>query len=85
MQSREATIRSRELGDALRRAMEQADLTGQEVASQLRWSPSGVSRLLSGKGGASQARVSAFLGVCGVTGAERDRLLALCEKQSTPG
>jgi transcriptional regulator with XRE-family HTH domain len=85
MQSREATIRSRELGEALRRAMEQAELTGQEVARLLEWTPSGVSRLLSGKGGASQVRVSAFLAICRVTGAERDRLLEFCGKQSTPG
>jgi transcriptional regulator with XRE-family HTH domain len=85
MQSREATIRRRELGEALRRAMEQAELTGQEMARLLDWSPSGVSRLLSGKGGASLARVSAFLAICQVTGAERDRLLELCEEQSTPG
>jgi hypothetical protein len=29
--------------------------------------------------------VAAFLAVCRVTGAERDRLLALCEEQHTPG
>jgi transcriptional regulator with XRE-family HTH domain len=85
MQDRDPTIRSRELGEGLRRAMEQAQLTGQEAARLLDWSPSGVSRLLSGKRGADQVRVSAFLAVCRVTGAERDRLLELCQEQRTPG
>jgi transcriptional regulator with XRE-family HTH domain len=85
MQDREPTIRSRELGDGLRKAMKQAELNGQQAATLLDWSPSWVSRLLSGKRHASAVQVSAFLAVCRVTGEERDRLLALCEEQHTPG
>ncbi len=81
MSVREATVRSRELGEGLRRAMERARLTGKQAAHQLGWSPSWVSRLLSGKRNATAIQVAEFLAVCGVTGAERDRLL----DQHVPG
>jgi hypothetical protein len=51
----------------------------------LSWSPSFVSLLLSGKRGASEVDIAAFLGVCRVKGPERDRLLALCREQDNPG
>jgi transcriptional regulator with XRE-family HTH domain len=85
MDDHEPTIRSRELGEGLRQAMKYVGLNGQQVAEQLALSPSWVSRLLSGKRNASAVQVSAFLAVCRVTGEERDRLLALCENQHTPG
>ena len=85
MLDREPTIRSRELGDGLRRAMQQAGLNGKQAAHLLGWSPSWVSRLLSGKRGATELDVAAFLGVCRIKGPERDRLLALCQEQHTPG
>jgi predicted transcriptional regulator len=46
MPHREPTIRSRELGEGLRQAMEQAGLTGKQVAQTLGVSPSMVSMLL---------------------------------------
>jgi transcriptional regulator with XRE-family HTH domain len=85
MPHREPMIRSRELGDGLRQAMEQAGLTGKQAAQMLSWSPSFVSLLLSGKRGASEVDIAAFLGVCRVKGPERDRLLALCREQDNPG
>ncbi|MDQ3760586.1 MAG: helix-turn-helix domain-containing protein [Actinomycetota bacterium] len=85
MPHREPTIRSRELGEGLRQAMQQAGLTGKQVAQMLDWSPSFVSMLLSGKRGASELDIAAFLGVCRVKGPARDRLLALCREQDTPG
>ncbi|MGH3755295.1 MAG: helix-turn-helix domain-containing protein [Pseudonocardiaceae bacterium] len=85
MRDREPTIRSRELGERLRRAMKQAGLTGQAAAHLLAWSQSRVSRLLSGKRGGSEVDVSAFLAVCRVKGDDRDQLLALCREQNTPG
>ena len=63
----------------------QARLTGKQAAQMLSWSPSFVSLLLSGKRGASEVDIAAFLGVCRVQGPERDRLLALCREQDTPG
>ncbi|HKR48603.1 MAG TPA: Scr1 family TA system antitoxin-like transcriptional regulator [Pseudonocardiaceae bacterium] len=53
-------MRSRELGEGLRRAMEQARLNGKQVAHQLDWSPSWVSRLLSGKRSASAVKLMEF-------------------------
>jgi len=85
MRDHEPTIRSRELGEGLRRAMEHAGLNGRQAARLLGMSQSWVSRLLSGKRNASAAQVAAFLATCRVTGAERDRLLELCEDQHTPG
>jgi hypothetical protein len=41
--------------------------------------------LLSGKRTASEVDVAAFLGVCRAKGPERERLLALCREQDTPG
>ncbi|MGH4026627.1 MAG: helix-turn-helix domain-containing protein [Pseudonocardiaceae bacterium] len=85
MSNREPTVRSRELGDGLRQVMRQAGLSGKDAAHLLGWSPSWVSRLLSGRRGATEVDVAAFLGVCRVRGPERDRLLALCQEQHTPG
>ena len=85
MRDREPTIRSRELGEGLHRAMQQARLDQKGAARLLGWSQSRVSRLLSGKRGGSEVDVSAFLAVCQVTGAERDRLLAICREQNTQG
>jgi transcriptional regulator with XRE-family HTH domain len=85
MQDREPTIRSRELGEGLRRAMHHAGLTGKDVARLLDLSPSWVSRLISGKRNVTAVQASAFLAVCRAPSAERERLLALCDEQHTPG
>ncbi len=58
MRDYEPTVRSRELGEGLRRAMEQARFNGRQAAHQLGWSPSWVSRLLSGKRGGSALDVA---------------------------
>ncbi|WP_460406851.1 helix-turn-helix domain-containing protein [Actinophytocola sediminis] len=83
MQDQEPTIRSRELGDGLRLAMERAQLNGKQVATRLGWSPSRVSRLLTGRRGADELELASFLGLCGVKGSERKRLLNLCREQDT--
>ena len=54
MHNRQPTMRSRELGEGLRRAMEAAGLTGVEAARRLDWSPSRVSRMLSGTRGTTE-------------------------------
>jgi transcriptional regulator with XRE-family HTH domain len=84
MGDHEPTIRSRELGEGLRRAMERAGLSGVQAAHQLDMSPSWISRLLSGKRNVTPVQVAGFLALCRVTGTERDRLLALCEEQHIP-
>ncbi len=68
MHNRQPTMRSRELGEGLRRAMEAAGLTGVEAARRLDWSPSRVSRMLSGTRGTTEVDVAMFLTVCGVRG-----------------
>ena len=80
-----STIRSRELGDALRRAMERAGLNGKRTATVLGWSESKVSRLLTGQLNLPEIDIASFLAVCHITGAERDRLLRLSRDQETPG
>lgn len=85
MRDRETTIRSRELGEGLRVALQAAGLSSKDAGVRLGWSDSRVSRLLSGKRGGSEVDVAAFLAVCGVTGGERDRLLALCREMNTRG
>jgi transcriptional regulator with XRE-family HTH domain len=85
MRDREPTIRTRELGEGPRRAMERAGLDQKGAAEKLGWSQSRVSRLLSGKRGGIEVDVSAFLAVAQVTGAEQERLLKICREQNTPG
>ncbi len=85
MPKQDTTIRSRELGEGLRAAMERAGLNGKQIARELGWSESLVSMILNGKRNAREVDVAAFLGVCRVKGEERERLLALCREQDTPG
>ncbi|MGH3775171.1 MAG: helix-turn-helix domain-containing protein [Pseudonocardiaceae bacterium] len=85
MDDREPTVRSRELGEGLRRAMYNAGLSGKDVARLLDLSPSWVSRLISGKRNVTAVQASAFLAVCQVPSAERERLLELCDEQHTQG
>ena len=85
MDDREPTIRSRELGEGLRRAMHNAGLSGKDVAKLLDLSPSWVSRLISGKRNVTAVQASAFLAVCQAPSAERERLLELCDEQHTQG
>lgn len=85
MADRAPTIRSRELGDGLRKAMEKAGLNGVEAANILGWSPGWVSRLLTGKRGCTEVEVAQFLGMCRIHGKEADRLLALVRDHETPG
>ena len=85
MKDREPTIRSQQLGEALRHAMKAAGFTASDMARQLDWSPSRVSRLLSGRRGGSGYDVSAFVAVCGLRGHEKERLLNLALDQHRPG
>ncbi len=84
MPDREPTIRSRELGEGLRQALKHAGISGSEAAYQLGLSATLISRLLSGQRNATVAQVAGLLAMCRVTGAERDRLLELCDDQHVP-
>jgi transcriptional regulator with XRE-family HTH domain len=85
MDDREPTVRSRELGESLRAAMESAGLTGHELGRRLEWAPSRISRLLSGKRGGSDIEIAEFLAVCGAKRTERRRLVDLCREVGRPG
>lgn len=85
MDDREPTIRSRELGDGLRRAMAIAGLNGKATAAALGWSPTRLSRVLTGKRGIKEGDVASFLGVCQVIEPERARLLKLCRERDKKG
>ncbi|MEV4312659.1 helix-turn-helix transcriptional regulator [Actinocrispum sp. NPDC049592] len=85
MRDRESTVRSRELGDALRTAMARSGLTAAEVARKLAWSQSRVSRLLSGKRGTGETSLAAVMAIIGITGPEFDRLLRVCREANSRG
>lgn len=77
MFDQEPTVRARYVGRELLRAAQRAGRNGSDMAKLLGWSPSKVSRLLSGKRGASPEDVAGYLALCGVTGPARNELLAL--------
>jgi hypothetical protein len=65
--------------------MESANLNGKRTAALLGWSESRVSRLLTGQLTVPEIDISAFLGLCHISGPERARLLRLAREQDTPG
>ncbi|MPZ85660.1 MAG: helix-turn-helix domain-containing protein [Actinophytocola sp.] len=73
------TVRSRELGLRLSTAMRAAGFSANEIARKLGWSPSRVSRLLSGKRGVRLIDIAAFLAVCDIIGDERGAVLEIAE------
>jgi transcriptional regulator with XRE-family HTH domain len=77
MQDHEPTIRSRALGNRLRKVMTAADFSGKQLADRLGWAQSTLSRLLAGKHFAQEADIAALLAVCGIIGEERRSLLRL--------
>lgn len=85
MKDHEPTVRSRTVGAQLGIALVQARLSASDAARKLRWSPGKVSRMVSGKRGASVEDVAALLAVCGVTGIRRDMLLDLARDWSQLG
>ncbi|WP_253890165.1 helix-turn-helix domain-containing protein [Actinokineospora diospyrosa] len=84
MNKHEPTIRARELGESMRVAMVRANLNGVRTCAQLGWSKSKLSRMFLGTRGISSVDLADFLQVCGVTGDERDRMLAICDELRAP-
>jgi hypothetical protein len=76
---RALSIRARELGRHLRWAEEQSGMNGKTLAYHLGWSETRLSRTLSGRASTRALDVSAFLGVCGVTGVKREMILRLSQ------
>lgn len=80
MPGRRSTIRGRELGRRFLAIQRAAGLTGTQLADRFGLSPSLLSRITTGHRPARPVEVATLLGSCGVlTGAERDRMLALSE------
>jgi transcriptional regulator with XRE-family HTH domain len=71
------TVRARYLGQELHRIVQRTGRTATEMAALLAWSPSKLSRLLSGKRVVSQVDIATLLGLCGVVGRRRDEVLEL--------
>ncbi|WP_460401002.1 helix-turn-helix domain-containing protein [Actinophytocola sediminis] len=62
MRDREPTVRSRELGERLRRVMGRSGFHASGIARELNWSPSRVSRVLAEqRGGSSHAKLHGAL------------------------
>lgn len=85
LQSKESTVRSRELGFRLREAMQKAHLTGKEISEKTRIAQSTISRLLSGEADVREVELATLLAVCGVFGKDRDQILNLWQGRHTPG
>ncbi|HEV8562122.1 MAG TPA: helix-turn-helix transcriptional regulator [Actinophytocola sp.] len=85
MKDHEPTVRSRELGLAILRAAQARGLSGRELGRLLQWSDSKVSRLYSGKRGASPADVAAILAICGIKSPKRDELVKLAHRANERG
>jgi hypothetical protein len=73
------------VGRLLRWAQETAGLNGLQLAAKLHWSPTKLSRTLTGFRPPLDIEVATILGLCGVTGKERDRVLRLCYPQEDSG
>lgn len=85
MYDQEPTVRSRELGLALLRAIGTAGLNQSDLATMLAWSPSKVSRMISGKRCASTEDVAAVLAVGGIVGPKRQELLDMARHATERG
>ena len=79
------TVRRRRLAVELRRLREADGRTGDEVAAALDWSPSKISRYELARTGLKPAEVRKLLDVYGVTGHQRDQLLALADEATQKG
>jgi transcriptional regulator with XRE-family HTH domain len=78
-------VRRRRLAAELRRLRDRSGQTGDEVASQLGWSPSKVSRYELARTGLRPSDVRKMLEVYGVEPARQEELLALARQATTKG
>ncbi|HEX4725853.1 MAG TPA: helix-turn-helix transcriptional regulator [Pseudonocardiaceae bacterium] len=84
-EGQKSTIRSRELGDELRHAMEVAHLSGKLAARRLGWSETKVSRLLTGRQSPiKESDVASLLTLCDIRGDDKERLLDLAREANQP-
>lgn len=85
LQGPESTVRIEVLGEELRRLREAAGLTLTQVAEQIGIHYSHLSRMETGKRPASPEDVASLLVVYGITGEERQEMLALAKRAVQPG
>ncbi|MPZ80259.1 MAG: XRE family transcriptional regulator [Actinophytocola sp.] len=85
MNDQEPTIRSRELGLALSRKMDAIDMSQIQLARELEWSPSMVSRMISGKRPVGAELMSGVLGVLRITGPKRRELMEMARRATELG
>lgn len=78
------TPRARQLGSELRQARKAAGMTTYQLGAKLKRSHTHISRWENGKLTPGEADTGAVLGLLGVTGEERDRLLKLAREASDP-
>jgi transcriptional regulator with XRE-family HTH domain len=79
------TVRRRRLAAELRRLRERQHLTGDEVAVQIGWSTSKLSRYELARGGLKPAEVRRLLDFYGVDEARQEQLLALAREAASKG
>ena len=79
------TVRRRRLAGELHRLRDLTGLTGDQVAEQLGWSPSKISRIENARSGVGLTDARSLLNVYGVEGTHRDALLALTRDASRKG
>jgi transcriptional regulator with XRE-family HTH domain len=84
MASTADTPRARQLGAELRQARKVAGLTTHQLGSQLGRAHTHISRWENGRLLPSEADAAAVLGILGVIGEERDRLLELARDAADP-
>jgi transcriptional regulator with XRE-family HTH domain len=77
------TVRQRRLAAELRRL--RGDLTGDDVAAALGWSPSKVSRYELARSSPKLAEVEKLLDYYGVTGSHREQILTLAREAAQKG
>ncbi|MBC6448973.1 helix-turn-helix domain-containing protein [Actinokineospora xionganensis] len=77
---RDASVRARELGAALKAARSKVGFHGNEIAERLGWSTSKVSRMETGDRACGKLDVATYLAYCGVVGDELARLIDMAEE-----
>ncbi len=82
---RAPSVRSRQLATELRRLRDAATMTGEEVASQLGWSPSKISRIETAQTAPSLPDLKRLLEIYGVTGTQKSRLELLGQSTGQRG
>lgn len=81
----DATVRSRELGDELKRVRMLRGLKATELAHAIGWSETKISRVESGKTSCSEVEAAIYLAYCRVTPGELDRIIVLCGGEDEHG